>query len=129
MARFEFPRACLLLEIVALPLVKLVAGPLQSPRKALQLAGRREVQAPVEQRCRNPDSRRKRGQCSGNKDEDQSIAKPVHPIRPRADGVRGSSFNRNGPAVRETEDSPAPGFRLNRSMRPVKLTPESPTIV
>ena len=79
-ARRQLARMRLLLEIVALPLIKLVAGSFESPRKTLQLTGGGEVQAPLEQRSRDPDGCRQRDQCRGEKDEDQSIAKAVHPI-------------------------------------------------
>ena len=76
--RFGASGQSLLLQRVAFTLVELPDGGFERPGQAIDFAGRRIAQAPIQQRRRDPERREERQRRRGEEREDQPIAQAVH---------------------------------------------------
>src|SRR5664279_5341931 len=89
---------------------------------------RRQVQTEVEQLDAGPHGQSQWYQGCGQKNGDQPDAKAAPLHEPRRMGLR-MSLSRSGPASSVQRCCPDRGGWLNKSIRRVRLTPESPNKV
>src|SRR5262249_46851724 len=85
-------------------------------------------EALFEQGSGEPYRRRERRQRGGEEDQDQPVAKAIHPFLPWKT-VRGKSASRNGPCCNVHEGFSGVDFRLRNSTTPRRLIPVSPSML